>query len=264
MATIEQQYYENPAFWDGSLFTEDDHRRLSFVSQHVPAAARTLCDVGCGNGLFLDFLRRSRPELALQGADRSAAALRHVKSPAVQASITELPFEDAAFDVVTCLEVIEHLPLATFGQALRELARVCAHTLVISVPWAQDLTLGQVECPSCRTNFNPDYHLRSFADSDMPGLFEAQGFRMTLCQRYGDVREFAWSEQITRLKRDRSNRFPVDILCPACGQVLPGRRAAAAGEASAAAGPPSVKQVLKRLWPRVTVPRWMLAVYERT
>jgi SAM-dependent methyltransferase len=267
MSSIEQQYYENPAFWDGSLFTDDDHRRLSFVAEHVPRVARSLCDVGCGNGLFLDFLCRSRPDLLLQGVDRSSAALKHVRVPAQQASISELPFAAQCFDAVSCLEVIEHLPLAAYQLALDELARICGRTLIISVPLAQDLTLGRVECPSCRTQFNPDYHFRSFEAASMPELFAGHGFRMTDCKRYGDVQEFAFSELISRLKRDRGNRFSVDILCPACGQTLPGRGrppAQVSGGQDRSAAALSIKSLAKRLWPKVVMPRWMLAVYERT
>lgn len=262
MESIEQMYYENPAFWDGSLFTQEDHLRLSFVANHLPDATSSLCDVGCGNGLFLNFLSSLNQELTLHGVDRSKAALAHVTAPKSLASITSLPFSDASFDTATCLEVIEHLPEQQYRLALSELTRIAARYVVISVPLNQDLSLGQVMCPACKTTFNPDYHFRSFTSTDMSALLEPYGFRMTMCKPYGPSQEFAFSRLIIKLKADLSNRFTVDILCPACGHSIAG---CASPEArSEKINPTSVfKKYVKSVWPKITVDRWILAIYER-
>lgn len=51
--------------------------------------------------------------------------------PVVWASVHNLPFKDESFDLVTCLEVLEHID--TPGNGLLELARVGQHA-IISVP----------------------------------------------------------------------------------------------------------------------------------
>jgi SAM-dependent methyltransferase len=263
--TIEQMYYENPDFWDESLFSEEDHARLSFVANQIPPETKSICDVGCGNGLFLKHLARQHPELLLHGVDRSKAALKHVTAPKSTAPITELPFEVGSFDTVSCLEVIEHLPEQQYRSALSELARIAARYIIVSVPLNQNLRLGQVECVACKTLFNPDYHFRSFGMSDMPTLFNSHGFRMTACKPYGRSEEFFLSSLIIKLKRDYTNRFPVDILCPACGHTIAARKKDPLGsrktKTSIRAG---VKKYIKAIWPKTSVDRWVLAVYERT
>ena len=59
--------------------------------------------------------------------------------PAIQASVTELPFDDESFDLVCAFDVIEHVE--DDGLAAAELARVCRQggTVAISVPAFQSL-----------------------------------------------------------------------------------------------------------------------------
>lgn len=265
MASIEQSYYENAAFWRPDHFLAEDRERLDFIVDHIPMGAMTLLDVGCGNGLFLKRVGEKRPELAIHGVERSKAALEWVEAPKTEASIDALPFSDRSFDVVTCLEVIEHLPVDIFVKGLTELARVAQRTMLISVPADQDLTLGRVECQSCRSLFNPDFHWRSFDKLKMHALMLEHGFFPRSVDSYGPGVEYAGASLITRLKKSTSNRFPQDIPCPSCGANLPGRGEAANMQVatSAASGGGGVKGAIKALWPKVTKPRWILGWYER-
>jgi 2-polyprenyl-3-methyl-5-hydroxy-6-metoxy-1,4-benzoquinol methylase len=84
-------------------------------------------DVGCGAGLTLERLA-ARPEVAsVTGIDPSPEALAYAQRRGhrvVEASALALPFEAVSFDVVTCLDVIQHLPPGGASHAARELARV--------------------------------------------------------------------------------------------------------------------------------------------
>jgi ubiquinone/menaquinone biosynthesis C-methylase UbiE len=55
-------------------------------------------------------------------------------SPDYIGSVTNLPFEDAQFDVVVCCEVLEHLPFTDFLPSLKEIRRVARHKVIISLP----------------------------------------------------------------------------------------------------------------------------------
>ncbi|MBL1212331.1 MAG: class I SAM-dependent methyltransferase [Ignavibacteriae bacterium] len=58
--------------------------------------------------------------------------------PTVQASIEELPFKDNTFDLVTCFEVLEHLPFEKFEFLLKELSRVSRKDVLLSLPFANN------------------------------------------------------------------------------------------------------------------------------
>lgn len=54
--------------------------------------------------------------------------------PTVVADISKLPFKDKSFDCVLAAEVLEHIPFAEVGGALKELARVSRKSIVITLP----------------------------------------------------------------------------------------------------------------------------------
>jgi 2-polyprenyl-6-hydroxyphenyl methylase/3-demethylubiquinone-9 3-methyltransferase len=123
-------------WWDaaGPLRTlhEINPVRLAWLAQHVRLAGARVVDVGCGGGVLSEGLARAGAvvtgiDLA---ADALAAARRHAAEQGLaidyrHVSVTDLAAEAAgAFDVVTCLELIEHVPdPAELVRACAELAR---------------------------------------------------------------------------------------------------------------------------------------------
>jgi SAM-dependent methyltransferase len=99
-----------------------------------------ILDAGCGSGRTLDDLA-ARGSVA--GVDTSAmaveAARRRGHANVRIAPVEKLPFDDRAFDLVTCLDVIEHTP--DDRATLAELLRVTAPggVLVATVPAYQSL-----------------------------------------------------------------------------------------------------------------------------
>jgi len=96
--------------------------------------ARAL-EVGCGEGVIAQRLtRRWRQVAALDLPDAGLRAQwRDRPGPGyLHADAQRLPFRDREFEVVVAAEVLEHLPDPERG--LAELVRVCAGSLVLSVP----------------------------------------------------------------------------------------------------------------------------------
>ncbi len=175
---LEQRYYENPELWADERYGAADRERVAAAAERIPPGTRSLLDVGCGNGLFLNFLQKAVAAGTfdrLCGMDRSHAALDGVGVEKCAADITNLPFADAEFDVVTCMEVIEHLPYDSLVRALGELARVARRSVMITVPYREDLESAHVECPACRCRFHRYYHMRAFDERAIAGLMDAQG-----------------------------------------------------------------------------------------
>ncbi len=62
------------------------------------------------------------------------------------ASVGDLPFPDDHFDVVTCMEVLEHVPDEVLVSGLAELRRVCAGQLIMSVPFEEPEPIYDGHC----------------------------------------------------------------------------------------------------------------------
>ena len=105
----------------------------------------TLADIGVGEGLAL---RRVLPTTTtLIGVDYRADKLAVARAEIsdlrpVRADAGMLPFPDHAFDVVLCIEVLEHL-LQTTGP-VDELARITKEVCIVSVPWEPFFRLGNL------------------------------------------------------------------------------------------------------------------------
>lgn len=92
--------------------------RLDFIDARVGLAGRLVLDVGCGGGILSEAMARRGANVT--GIDLSEAALeagrRHAEEAGVALEYRWISVEQMAeeapqrFDVVTCLEMLEHVP----------------------------------------------------------------------------------------------------------------------------------------------------------
>ena len=93
--------------------------RLDWIDQISPLAGQTVLDVGCGGGILSDSMARKGADVT--GIDLAAKALRVARLHALEAQTPrvqycEVSVEDlakerpSAFDTVTCMEMLEHVP----------------------------------------------------------------------------------------------------------------------------------------------------------
>ena len=105
-------------------------RRCSYVRGYLDGLApdARVLDAGCGEGVLVE---QYAGRLAIEGLDPNYAA-PHVR----QGSLTALPYPDASFDRVLCLDVLEHLTYEDQPRALAEIHRVLRPDgeALISVP----------------------------------------------------------------------------------------------------------------------------------
>ena len=115
----------------GDRPTDSSEESLDYCISNFAPGAKTLLDVGCGRGYFIKKVAKDAPALELTGCD----VKEHVdlgKAAYRKGSIFKLPFEDGAFDIVTCQHTIEHL--VDVQAAMTELKRVCKKQLIIITP----------------------------------------------------------------------------------------------------------------------------------
>jgi hypothetical protein len=128
-------------------------------------------DVGDWNGLAASFC----PDDLTVWLDPSGTGAGRY----VQADGGGLPFADGAFDLVACLDTLEHAEPARRPSIVAELERVAAHALVLAVPIADD------GAPACEHELY-DYvwdvlggeqqQLREHAEHGLPTRAEARGW----------------------------------------------------------------------------------------
>ena len=106
-----------------------------------------ILEVGCGEGIVLATLAARLPGARLDGLELDEPALEeaHTRCPGatlVRGDACALPFGAQSFDLVVCLEVLEHLPEPV--RALRELRRVARAGCLLSVPHEPFFRIGNL------------------------------------------------------------------------------------------------------------------------
>lgn len=139
----------------------------------VPPGA-VLVDVGVGEGLSLErFLPEGHRAFAAEYRhDKALLAMERLEglAPAV-ADAGMLPFATASADLVTCIEVLEHL--VTDEPAVAELARICRGRCVVSVPWEPWFRLGNLGRGKNVKRFGNDpEHVQFFTPKRLKAMLE--------------------------------------------------------------------------------------------
>jgi SAM-dependent methyltransferase len=110
-------------------FTPESLYSLSFQIQQLSLLnPKRILEVGIGNGFVSTFLRQ-------MGADVVTVDINSALNPDVCAPLHELPdrLRGESFDVVSCCEVLEHMPFEQFGSNL-DILRGFASEAFISLP----------------------------------------------------------------------------------------------------------------------------------
>ena len=93
--------------------------RLSWITSHCALAGKQILDVGCGGGILADAMARKGGDVL--GIDLATKALRVAQLHAIEAQTPNVNYREvsaesladqqpASFDVVTCMEMLEHVP----------------------------------------------------------------------------------------------------------------------------------------------------------
>lgn len=110
--------------------------RSNYIDERAKLAGKTVLDVGCGGGLLSEAMAQRGANVT--GIDMGQAPLSvaqlHALESGVSVNYRKIPAEQLAieqpahYDVVTCLEMLEHVPdPAAIIQACADLAKPGAH-----------------------------------------------------------------------------------------------------------------------------------------
>src|SRR5258706_4307820 len=93
--------------------------RLDWIDAHARLQGKRVVDIGCGGGILSDSMARRGADVL--GIDLATKALKVAQLHALEASTPSVEYREiaaealaeevpAAFDVVTCMEMLEHVP----------------------------------------------------------------------------------------------------------------------------------------------------------
>ena len=112
--------------------------RLNTVERHIDRQVRTIMDIGCNDGSTMLFINR-RKYFHSTGLDVSQKAIEAASAAGsheqyVCSDVAAVPGLETSYDLVLCLETIEHLEKQDGLKLLAEIERLAAGQIIISTP----------------------------------------------------------------------------------------------------------------------------------
>ncbi len=193
---FEAEYYslihktETVHWWSKSMMA----LMMSMLAQYLPQSEPLkVLDVGCGTGFVLDCFKKGY-SLSLEpfGVDISPYAVQYCKDRGlrnvVEASASDIPFEEAAFDLCVSLDVIQHVsPAGADRQAIKEFARLIRPGGLLFLRTNSAL----LHMPQSK---HTDEHYRRYLCAELCQMLNAEGFtveRATYLNAAGSLYAFA-------------------------------------------------------------------------
>jgi len=163
-----QNLEENKSFW------QINQKKITHVLRKTKKYFKkisTSCDIGIGNGYTVKYFYSRGVKTT--GVDISPYLINRLKNDfseknldiqLIEADITQSLPSDSVFDLISCFDVLEHLPGEGLNSALKNIAKSLNPNglLIGTVPLRENLDLARVICPECRTKFHPIGHHHSF------------------------------------------------------------------------------------------------------
>lgn len=174
------------ALYDQHFRLEDTHwwflgrRRLVLqeIARYAGPCAGRILDIGCGTGGMLTHLQTFGDAVGLDPSEEAQAACVRRSVPFVRGGGSTLPFRDGSFDIVTALDVIEHV--RDDAGILAEMRRVLrpGGLLLLTVPAYQFLW-------SQHDVFN--HHVRRYRRSGLEQLLRRTDFDIAKLSYYNTL-----------------------------------------------------------------------------
>jgi len=101
------------------------HKQLELVIKNYKSA---VLEIGIGNSFVSNYLKSKGYNISTCDFDKDL-------KPDFVADVRKLSFNNNAYNLVTCFEVLEHIPFEDFDKAVDEITRVSSDKVLISIPY---------------------------------------------------------------------------------------------------------------------------------
>lgn len=157
------------------LYRVDDWKRIDFCLSKISKIGGTILDVGVGPGGLLNLIQNdpnfSTP-IGIDVRDYTKLVKLHDDLDIRIMDVGKMTFDANQFDVVVCMEVLEHLGEDHFKRALQQLRRVAKKAIFMTVPLCEPEPL-------------PSYHKQRFDYVDIRRHFSANAEYFVLQPKNG-------------------------------------------------------------------------------
>jgi 2-polyprenyl-6-hydroxyphenyl methylase / 3-demethylubiquinone-9 3-methyltransferase len=200
--------------------------RLEYVERAAGLAGRDVLDVGCGGGLLAEAMARKGARVV--GLDLAGDLLQVAQLHALESDVTlryllesaedHAARHAAAYDVITCMEMLEHVPdPAAVVAALAQLVRPGGHVFLSTInrtPKAYGLAILGAEYVLRLLPPGTHTYDKFIRPSELSGWGKAAGLALT------DVTGLDYEPftHTARLKPDASVNYLMHLRRPAAGQ----------------------------------------------
>ena len=190
---MQYEQFSNPSGDDGKKTLEhmnEHHRSLAewAIDLLTDVSGKKILDVGCGGGMLISLLSERFPDSKLTGIDISDDAVDFTKETnsalvktrrlnVVQGSVSELPFNDRSFDLITAFETYFFWP--DLGNDIKEVYRTVKNngTFVIVSE-----TYPHPKFNERNAQLIKDYGMNILENNDMAELMEDAGFAVEIVE----------------------------------------------------------------------------------
>ena len=207
-------YYGSNRAYDNAYFSKHTGDRiLSYIQRYVDLTKKQILDFGCGPGFFLERLGSSKTggvffgldfsnETVIQARQRLSGIIPSDNIRAVESLPS--PYADKSFDVILCIEVIEHLNDEQIVANFNEFSRLLktGGYLVLTTPNRENLDANMVPCPECGCIFHRWQHVRKWDSRLLVELISKYGFETT---HVGETYFCSWFRSLWHWIKSRFN-----------------------------------------------------------
>lgn len=125
--------------FDSNNRVDETHAFLPSLLSLIPVETKSLLDLGCGRGIVGAISKVYRDLSIVVGFDLFKPYLCRSKSlysDVVLGTLgCKLPFRDSSFEIVTCIEVLEHLDKKLGVCLLAEFERIATKRIIVTTPF---------------------------------------------------------------------------------------------------------------------------------
>lgn len=160
---------------------------VNFLKNFIDLNGKKVLDYGCGKGFLIDHLLKSNADV--WGLDYSSESIESVNNrfnnvtnwkgaTLGQGDVTN--YEDGFFDVIVCIETIEHVHPNYLAGMFKEFFRLLkpGGKLLLTTPNNELLVKNFVYCPSCNSVYHRMQHIRSWTEASLQTYLLEFGFRV--------------------------------------------------------------------------------------